>query len=1129
MSPFALTSNTTITNKDAANNFNNSNNANSTSNNTDSEDEIELAMLAALDPQSPSHSAASEFCARLRERGAGWQPCLMLGLNAGRFVDLFRFDTHQGIYPSQQLRRAEARFVAFQVVEELLTCGAYAAELSISERTQLRQSVFSAVSSWISSTASRAELPPNFLRNKLLQILVLIMRNDYVPSAPNSTCEWPSFFLDFLALPRQSPVFAQIFLAFCFVFHDEIASREMLYSANLATQNILIKDAMRAQGIPAAFVQVWFLILSDSMQSNDSTTASAVLKCIGLFVSWIDSASLILSNSQFIDALLNFLNSNSPVRIGALNCLMGLVDKGMLVPDKLTVLDMLNATSRIPESLASATSSTLSSPAQISNEDEDFEDLASKYINLVGLELCRLWDTVTEESSGGGGGGGAIPVSAAIPRPTGSSTASQTVLKSRILKHCTYLLPHAVRILQSEYDDTSAIAFPFLDEFLRILKACKRDNAIAEFPDLFSDDAAYFCIGRIQVELWVDESLRGLLGVIIGKMKYDEDVDYDFGGSINLLNGGGPSDISDGSGGGAEDDEEALFYQLRLTLRSKMEVISGIDSEMFFSHFSRVLLTTFDTITSAGQYNKSMKEIIRWSDAELALHLLYIYKSNFLYVNAETGAPTPLNISAYPHPSIPLVFFELVVKYGVFYSHNQMYLPHVLEAFVDTRGCYNTSSAVRSRVYYLFLRFVKEIKEIKPKVKEFAVGLVEALGRVLYIAPPTNIGGKQTTAAGTSNGSIGSGGVGIFDNQLYVFEAVGFLISLVDDGNKQEQLLQFVLTPLMTSMQKILDTEMYKHDTPENMSVTNYLRQLITAVGSVGKGFPDFDAATKSAVCVSPLWATVFKRALHQIILVLQRLNGVEAIRDASTLHTANNPADSSSQKLALSLLSKMVAQWGSEASNPLCKAQSTLANSQREPKIQGQTPETTLITGLSHSALAPIVARWKPVFNAATSVSKADKKGTGGKEIVAIGLGALRPFPQFSQFIYNSIAPLLFEIPGHPQFNISDGAVQLVVFEIANLHKTILIVQGVEYLQVLEELLSSRMGWNTAAIREFEVAIVGLTTRELQVALKIILCDDTAKLKLVEEFIQDAFDIIQPKLNGSSLPNESVALESAV
>ncbi|KAJ3243800.1 pre-tRNA nuclear export protein [Chytriomyces hyalinus] len=1152
------------------------------------ETRTEQAMLAALDPGSAAHAQANVYCENLRESGDGWRVCVGLACN--------------------RMRAPEARFVALQVVEALFTRGRYST-LAPSDRAWLRQSIFSVIaesirtdvpvytsqsSNSIQSANSSNASPSNFLRNKFMHLLVLMLRFDYIPHPiTNSPPEWPSFFTDFLSLPRTR-TFTNTFLHLCFSIHDEVASREMSYDAETHTANILIKDCMRAQGIPASLVSTWFQMLSDALTTQDHQTAAGCLRCIGLYVSWIDAVNLVLPNKQFIDALLGFLSPSTPnpLRMGGLSCLMGLVEKGMPVSDKLAVFDLLGATSRILESIGVGTSDAAN--GAVGDNEDDFEDLACKYVNLCGMELCKAWDNA------------ALPPASAIASSSLSSGASMPdlssisntsnscgLLRSRILRYIQKLLPHAVRVMRSEFDDVSSLLFPFLDEYLRILKDCKKDGALNEVPPLSSLPSADY-MGNEEAKLFVDESLVGLLGVVVTKMKYDEDEEYDFVG-----------------GGG---DDEALFYQMRQTLRSKMETIILIDSQMFFQHFSAVVTNTFDAITMATRNGQRVQDVVRWSEAELALYLLYIYKGPFVYVNPEDNAPTAFNailvkmmqsnISAYPHPSIPLVFFETVVKYGLFFNNvnaaNTDFLPQVLESFADARGLHNPSSTVRSRVDYLFMRFVKEIKELKGKMKMYAGPLVEAIKDVLYIIPPQMQ--QPNVLANAQKQQLGSS---IFDNQLYVFEAVGFLISLDEAAANQERLLQAILNPLMTSMQEILDTEMYKLDTAENPAVTNYMRQLITAVGSVGKGFPDYDVSTKT-VQSSPLWARVFKQALHRIILVLQTLNGFEVIRESarfafqrmigcvgdeillffqplitaglfthcstkelanflpsvdllmhkfkaaflpilndifvplverifyflnqavtgfdemnemndlrrsyfnlmnnifvhdlmdvlisdtnskhfntvlqSTLHYGGDPSDTAAQKLALSLLSKMVAVWGSEATNPLAK-----------PLIPGaaplpaQQPATTVINGLSHSPLLENAKYWKAGMVTASAPTKAEKKaaGMGGKEVIAIGLGGRRPLPNFSNFIYESMMPLLFAIPRNEKFNIADGAAQLVVFEIANCHKTILIVQGVEYLRVVEEFLETQMGWRRDAAREFSAALVDMSTRQFQAALK--------------------------------------------
>jgi hypothetical protein len=45
-----------------------------------------------------------------------------------------------------------------------------------------------------------------------------------------------------------------------------------------------------------------------------------------------------------------------------------------------------------------------------------------------------------------------------------------------------------------------------------------------------------------------------------------------------------------------------------------------------------------------------------------------------------------------------------------------------------------------------------------------------------------------------------------------------------------------VVSPLISSIQEIMDKELYKNDTPDNMPVMTQIKQLITAIGSISKG-----------------------------------------------------------------------------------------------------------------------------------------------------------------------------------------------------------------------------------------------------------------------------------------------------
>ena len=64
--------------------------------------------------------------------------------------------------------------------------------------------------------------------------------------------------------------------------------------------------------------------------------------------------------------------------------------------------------------------------------------------------------------------------------------------------------------------------------------------------------------------------------------------------------------------------------------------------------------------------------------------------------------------SSYPHRSIQLLTFEIHVRYYRFYLTNPDHLGAALAAFLDERGLYHQTQAVRAKACYLLLRFVKQ-------------------------------------------------------------------------------------------------------------------------------------------------------------------------------------------------------------------------------------------------------------------------------------------------------------------------------------------------------------------------------------------------------------------------------------
>ena len=313
----------------------------------------------------------------------------------------------------------------------------------------------------------------------------------------------------------------------------------------------------------------------------------------------------------------------------------------------------------------------------------------------------------------------------------------------------------------------AAILSPYLSAYLLILKRLK----------------------RVAIEKDLSQDLLQLLQVIVLKMKYDPDEPFRMGAEAG--------------------EEEALFLELRKSLKVHMESIAVIDTDLFSNCIHGLVCSAFEGVLAQQRGGKA----VLWVDAELPLYLLYIYteattcvsQSNATKVlvrgssmyHLNDGTLTPLGlmlskmmesgVSGYPHESIPLIFFEVVIRYAQFFEHHSQYIPEALQAFLDARGLHHNVPSIRIRINYLFLRFVKMQRSI---LYTFAENILSAIHDLIVIQP-RKINAKTNEVESFSSA---------FDSQVYLFEAIGYLISLdMIPVEKQVDLLNVILINLVCS------------------------------------------------------------------------------------------------------------------------------------------------------------------------------------------------------------------------------------------------------------------------------------------------------------------------------------------
>ena len=102
--------------------------------------------------------------------------------------------------------------------------------------------------------------------------------------------------------------------------------------------------------------------------------------------------------------------------------------------------------------------------------------------------------------------------------------------------------------------------------------------------------------------------------------------------------------------------------------------------------------------------------------------------------------------------------------------------------------------------------------------------------------------------------------------------------------------LKALVDPMIRQIKEIMEKRLYEQD-PAPLDdinddgaapplVRTHLNHMIMAIGSISKGFPDFDSAAPSTAA-PPDWTFVLREALECVLQVLQELNSSVLIRDA--------------------------------------------------------------------------------------------------------------------------------------------------------------------------------------------------------------------------------------------------------
>ncbi|KAH7913226.1 armadillo-type protein [Hygrophoropsis aurantiaca] len=958
-------------------------------------------------------------------------------------------------YPSQ------VRFYALRILDEYFDNRFE--PLDEESLHALRQSIISYLQS--EYVYGSAESNATFLRNKFSHTLSLLFLCTYID-------QWPTFFTDLFSLIRvgeSTSESAYNHHVSLFLFHlimeisGEVAD-QTLKSARQFNQTRHIRDARVRDAVrerdARRINEAVLTIIADSVDktkalrnidgtSRDLMNATEItdygIRTFGSYVGWIDINLTVTPTT--VPLLFSLLADPSlAVRLAASITLLRIVSKGLKEPeDKLQLLKVLSL-GQVIDALESKTRSQQVERGSMKDEgEESYREALGKLLNVLGLELSKL----VEE----------------YPKPEISSEAS-------LLLH--QILPVTLRFMADEYDDTCATIFPFLQS---VLSSYKRNRKVSTEP--LDEEKRSFLVALLQV--------------ILQKMKWDDEDD--------------PSDM--------DEEDMVAFDGLRKELRSFMDSILVIDQDLVTRGVQTLALNTL----SAYRNGVSLE----WFDAELAVYLVFIFgeinKSGGKGRTAFCQAPAapkekrretdyseyPLTshgemilalvqsgISTYPHPSVVMQFFETAARYGDFFKVRRECMMPVLEAMVDHRGLHNADTTIRSRTYYLFYRFIKEGRN--DISQELSVNLIEGIRDLLVIQvelPTLESPEDDILTEAIKN-------PGLFDSQLYLFETVGILISILSKSPEQQtSMLLSIVNPLLDNLSANLALAKGESEVLPILKI----HHTIMAFGNIAKGFPDFPSPAPEGYDAPPLDA--FRQVAQAILSSLEAMNVYKAVRDATRHAFARIIATTGSNVTHLipSLMANLLAHFEpAEVADFMNFIGLLIHKLQRElfevldeligplsahiiqllsQPISGTDDSVTytdikraylgLLTSIMSSDLHDIFIseRNKSTFESllesmrrfAEEVSDpgsqktafaffgrcvhvwcqpaSETPGSTGQESQAL--------PGFEQYIYNRLLPVAFSVLSSPQFNIKDPQMSMVLNEIGSFLQTVMKTRGQE------------------------------------------------------------------------------------
>ncbi|KAJ7066937.1 armadillo-type protein [Mycena amicta] len=1024
---------------------------------------VQAIDIASNPAQSALHQQALDYIQSIQSNAENtWRLALALFVDTG--ADGFRKYS------------AQARFFALRVLEDFFD--SQLESLDDESFRTIQQGLLSYIQSEYVYGPAEASVP--YIRNKFSHTLTLFFLCTYIN-------QWPTFFADLFSLIRPSqpsssssapPAFNRhiIILFFHIVLEisgevaDQTLKAARTFNQARHVRDARVRDAVRERDAAGINEAVLTIVAegAETIKKNGRTGPESPVEVVDLgirtfssYVGWIDINLTVTPTT--VPLLFTLLADPSlPIRLATSSALSRIVAKGLKEPgDKLQLLKVL-ALGQVVDALEAKTRSEKMQRMRADEGEETYREALGKLLNVLGLELVKL----IEES-----GNEAV-------------SSEATMLLNQIL-------PVVLRFMADEYDDTSNTVFPMLHAVLLSYKRVKKLSSAR-----LDDTKRSF--------------LASLLQVTLTKAKWDEEGDPD------------------------DPDEEDV------ELLSLLDSIHILDQEQVTTAVHTLARNTSEAYRSGAR--------VEWNDAELGVYLVYIFgeinkgggkgraafcvtpaieKDKKKTVDYSTYPLTPhgemllglvqSNISSHPKRIVGLQFFETVSRYPDFFKVRKECIMPTLEAMIDVRGIHNADANHRSRVFYLFYRFVKEIRNDIPV--DVAVNIGNSIRDLLAIEVQLPDADDSDSSADLLAEAIKSSA---FDSQLYLYETVGSLCSLLYKTPDQltSLLLSFV-KPLMSELSDNLQA--FRSKGSQDIVPIVKVHHAIMALGNIAKGFPDHPNPVPPSYI--PLPVEIFSEIAQAILVCLEAMNVFKDIREAAgpsvahfipqlmaNLLTQFEPAElvdflnfiglliHKLQEDLFSVLDELISPLSAHITGFLAqpitgtddqrvhletkKAYLALLNAILNSKVQSVfTSERNQIgfDALMESMLQiagdlsdPVCQRIGLQFLVRAATLWGQPAAANDSEPAAEHKG----LPGFEQYMYKRILPAVFQVPSLPDFNLKDPGHAQVLNEIANLLQGMFKTRGTEAYDYFLGVFLPSQGWPPQSALDFTVKLRDLDSK---------------------------------------------------